>query len=192
MILVNRGRLTCAAVLRLIKAKMEPQKEHRWICSIFDKRSFFFFFAFLLASYLSRFCSTLVVCAWAPLFTPLRYKTAARPFLPFAMCNKNLALPNNILLHRTENSTARQLSPEVMPAQVFGQHRDMQQKFANLISLYLYIWFYWMFRQFLPFCNSVQALPPILGHGLFWLPRRETPSRTDRKSQPLQSAFSLI
>jgi hypothetical protein len=63
---------------------------------------------FFLASYLIRFCSTLAVCAfWAPLFALLRRKTAARPFLPFAMCNKNLALPNN--KYSSTSYTARRL-----------------------------------------------------------------------------------
>jgi hypothetical protein len=32
------------------------------------------------------------------LFALLRHKIAVRPFLPFIMCNKSLALPNNILI----------------------------------------------------------------------------------------------
>jgi hypothetical protein len=43
---------------------------------------------------------------------------AARPFLPFAMCNKNFALPNNILLHRTPQGSFTQghASPSIWAA----------------------------------------------------------------------------
>jgi hypothetical protein len=61
-----------------------------------------------------------------------------------------------------------------MPAQAFGQHRDIQQNFADLISLYSIFTSDSIkyFDKFLPFRNSIQALPPIL-------------------SQPLQTASSL-
>jgi hypothetical protein len=99
-----------------------------------------------------------------PLFASLGRKTACMPLLALCDVQQNFALP----IHR------KAASLKVMPAQAFGQHCDMQQNFANLISLYSIFTFDSIeyFEKFLPFCNSIQALPPIL-------------------SQPPQTASSL-
>ena len=106
---------------------------------------------------------------WAPLFASLRRKTAARPFLPFAMCNKAWLCPIIFFYIYSARLHSRSCQPKA-----FGQHRDMQQNFANLISLYSIFTSDSIeyFDKFLPFCNSIQALPPIL-------------------SQPPQTASSL-
>jgi len=66
-----------------------------------------------------------------PLFAPLRRKMAARPFLPFAMCNKNLALPNNILTSYGK-IYRKAASLEVMPAQSIWAASRHTIKFCKL------------------------------------------------------------